>query len=238
MSHHQPSLRVNKALVELGLANSRRKADQLILSHQVRINGRLAQPVNQVLAGDILETPTNSATYQVSSPNKQLILLNKPKGYLSSHTPQDAPTLFDLLPTKYSSYKIAGRLDKESRGLVILSLNGSIIQSLSHPSQDKLKYYQVQLDRTITDFESIKTSFISGIIIDNQTYQAQGIKPIKPDLVEIILITGKNRQIRKMFQAIGYQVVDLIRIRIGDYQLGDLGEGQYRIVQTMQGHPK
>ncbi|MCA9349999.1 rRNA pseudouridine synthase [Candidatus Saccharibacteria bacterium] len=232
------SIRVNKALVELGFASSRRKADQLISLGKIKINGKLAQTTSQVSGGDTIEAQNMTVTYQPSLPSNQLILLNKPKGYLSSHLSQDAPTIFELLPDKYHSYKIAGRLDKDSRGLMLISNNGQLIQQLSHPSSHKSKYYRITLDRQIKDFGFVAKQFKSGMTIDGQIYRAQAIKLIRPDIVEIILISGKNRQIRKMFKAMGYQVIDLIRTKIGDYQLGDLEEGQYQIVQIATKEPQ
>ncbi len=222
-------MRLNKRLVELGLAVSRRKADEAIAAGEVRVNGQLAG-----LGTPVSEDDTVQLRGKSGKPQKPIyVAFNKPVGYVCSHTAQgNSKTIFVLLPKTFAHLKIAGRLDEDSSGLVILSSDGNFIHSLSHPSSRKEKEYIVGLDRTLlsVDLKRLKT----GIKIDGEIRTFQKISQLNPTTLRVILTEGRNRQIRRMFENLGYDVMHLQRIRVGNYQLGTLANGKHAVIQPSE----
>lgn len=223
-------IRLNRFLADCGLG-SRRKAEELILGGQIVINGKKitdlgtrVNPETDVVSyrGDILR-PTDEP--------KRILLLNKPVGYLCSHGDRfHEKTVFSLLPSEYKNYKIAGRLDLNSRGLLILTNDGELAQKISHPSNGSEKEYLVTLKYDPGE-KGIQTAFQKGIVDAGEILRAKMVKlvPGKNCIYRVILGEGKKRQIRRMFHASGASVVDLQRIRVGSIQLEKLNleEGKF-----------
>jgi 23S rRNA pseudouridine2605 synthase len=217
-------MRLNK-YVALASGLSRRAADSAISEGRVDINGqnaRLGQIVGEEdkvsLDGNLLSTPEQ----------KTAILFNKPAGYVCSRAGQGDPTIYELLPDNYQRLKPAGRLDKDSHGLVLLTDDGELIQELIHPSKIKNKIYALTLDRSLQnqDYRAINDD---GIELED------GISKLALDKInesdkrwQVTMHEGRNRQIRRTFGKLGYSVIDLERLAIGPYELGDLGSGKYR----------
>ena len=222
-------MRLNKRLVELGLAVSRRKADEAIAAGEVRVNGQLAGLGTPVSEDDTVQLRGKSGIAQ----KPIYVAFNKPVGYVCSHTAQgNSKTIFVLLPKTFAHLKIAGRLGEDSSGLVILSSDGNFIHSLSHPSSRKEKEYIVGLDRTLlsVDLKRLK----AGIKIDGEIRTFQKISQLNPTTLRVILTEGRNRQIRRMFENLAYNVMHLQRIRVGNYQLGTLANGKHAVIQPSE----
>ncbi|WP_425529011.1 pseudouridine synthase [Leptospira kmetyi] len=223
-------IRLNRFVADCGLG-SRRKAEELILGGQIVINGKKVtdlgtrvNPETDVVSyrGDILR-PTDAP--------KRILLLNKPVGYLCSHGDRfHEKTVFSLLPSEYKNYKIAGRLDLNSRGLLILTNDGELAQRISHPSNGSEKEYLVTLKYDPGE-KGIQAAFQKGIVDAGEILRAKMVKlvPGKNCVYRVILGEGKKRQIRRMFHASGASVVDLQRIRVGSIQLEKLNleEGKF-----------
>lgn len=225
MNLTNPKIRINKRLVELGLVDSRRKADKLIASAQVTINGEIAKIGGVVSYKDSIKLDGKSGKLR----NDITLLFNKPKGYICSHDKQgDVPTIFSILPKKFESLKIAGRLDKDSQGLVILSSNGKLINQLSHPSQDKLKTYVVNINKPLEPTDKKRLS--SGVILTDGISTFIGLKSITKQQLRFSLTEGRNRQIRRTLSQLGYKVTKLQRIGIGDYKLESITSGDYKFI--------
>lgn len=175
----------------------------------------------------------------------QLILFNKPFGVLTQFTGQpEEQTLAAYI--KKPGFYAAGRLDKNSEGLLLLTQDGGLQHRLTHPKFEKNKYYWVQIEGIPTD-EQLQV-LREGLTINETTYLPAKIRVIKePALwprnppvrtrltvpycwIEIILREGKNHQIRKMTAAIGYPTLRLVRYRIGNWQLDNLQPGEYKIL--------
>lgn len=223
--------RLNRRLVELGLADSRRKADELIRTGNVSIDG--------VVTTDLSFSPSDSQTIEVDGVVGQerediTIAFNKPKGYVCTHSAQTEKqkTIFDLLPPNFRSLRIAGRLDKDSQGLMILSSSGSLIQKISHPSQEKPKIYLVSLDKPIHIKD--KDRLLSGVKLFDGVSKFDLVHVIKPSLLRVTMHGGKNRQIRRTFEALGYRVTTLERRRIGKLELGLLPSGKHRFISPRE----
>jgi len=226
MSGLGKKIRLNKQLVELGLSASRRKADEAIEHGLVLVNGELAGLGDMVDLADRIVLNGKSG----KSRGNITIVLNKPPGYVCSHTAQGSEkTIFRLLPKNFSSLKIAGRLDKDSQGLLLLSSDGDLVQKLSHPSAGKSKEYIVNLK---TSFNSPdKKKLLAGVSLNDGISRFESLKILSQTRLRVVLQEGKNRQIRRCFESLGYLVIKLERTRLGSIELGTLAQGKFEFVQ-------
>lgn len=216
----QPKIRLNKFLASQ-LAIGRRAGDDLIASGKVLLNGKAATIGDRVGQGDIVTA--NGKTLSVdSAPDFIYLAMNKPVGYVCSRRQQgDTPTIYSLLPPKYQHLKTVGRLDKESSGLILLTNDGDLAHKLTHPSFTKVKKYEVTLDKPL---EPLHHQMINDIGIELPDGTSKLILE-KMDDARHWLVTmhqGRNRQIRRTFGAVGYNVVRLNRVQFGILALGDL----------------
>lgn len=205
---------------------SRRAADKAIGDNRVKINGQLASLGQQVDPRDSVEYDGQQVT---SEARKVLIMLNKPRGFVVSREGQGARTIYDLLPGNFKSLKPVGRIDKDSSGLILLTNDGLLANKLTHPSFTKKKIYRVILnkDLSLTDADKIK----SGVKLDDGLSKLEirgGNKRW-----QVIMNEGRNRQIRRTFEKLGYRVTDLHRTDMGDFHLGDLRSGHWNIIEKM-----
>lgn len=219
-------MRINR-FIALYSGISRRKADQLITDGKVAVNRKLANPGMDVSEKDAIIVdgvkliPVERA--------KQTVLLHKPVGYVCSRNGQGSSTVYDLLPNTMRQLKIAGRLDRDSSGLIILSDDGQLLQQLTHPSNDKEKVYEVELNKHLEDGDIAR--FARGVNIGDTRKSKLSVMPhSKKDNYEVRIYEGRNRQIRRSFEALGYQVKRLHRIQIGSYKLGKLEPGEIKSV--------
>ena len=155
------------------------------------------------------------------------IVLHKPAGFVSTRRdPHARDTIFDLLPANFSRLFNVGRLDTQTEGLLILTNAGDLAQRLTHPRFKVEKEYEVTLDRRWDP--ALKVKLLSGIFLDGKRAQLAGLHPVTSTRLRVVLRQGINRQIRRMFEAIGYQVKRLVRTRMGDLRLGELPKGHWR----------
>jgi 23S rRNA pseudouridine2605 synthase len=155
------------------------------------------------------------------------IMLNKPAGFVSTRSdPNARDTIFDLLPPHLPRLFNIGRLDAQTEGLLLLTNNGELAQRLTHPRYKIEKEYEVTLDRAWDP--ALAPKLLHGIMLDGQRARIDKVVSIKPTRVRVILRQGINRQIRRMFYEIGYEVKKLVRVRIGRLRLGDLPRGHWR----------
>ena len=219
-------MRINKYLAASGVA-SRRECDKLIQEGKVKINGKQAQ-----LGAEVGEDDQVSVNGTVVSVKKnEYYILNKPKGYICSVSDDKGrKTVMDLMPNGVGRIYPVGRLDYDSEGLLILTTDGALAQHLTHPSNEVPKTYLVKIEGTIT--ENALNPIRSGIEIDGyvtKKCKAQIVETNKEyTKIHITLIEGKNREIRKMFEAIGKNVTLLKRIKVGELSLRGLDRGSYR----------
>lgn len=214
-------MRINK-FIALATGLSRRAADKLADSGEVLINGRPIRLGQEVTKSD---TITHHG-HKLRLEKTQTIMLNKPVGYICSRNGQGGKTIYDILPTKFSSLKPVGRLDKDSSGLLLLTNDGQLAQQLTHPKYKKQKVYDAELDKPLTDKD--KTSVEQGIKVEDYISKLQLNGHGKN--WTITMFQGKNRQIRRTFEQLGYQVTSLHRTHFGPYSLNGLESGQVRAV--------
>lgn len=215
------SVRLNKYLSEAGVC-SRRVADRLIESGKVTVDGVTAQMGMRVTAGQIVKVGKKT----VSKQDEMIVLaVNKPKGIVCTEDQRERDSIVRFLnyPVRVT---YAGRLDKDSRGLLLMTNNGDIINQMMRAANRHEKEYKVTVDKEITE-QFIKKMSEGVPILDTVTRPCT-VKKIGKYTFSIILTQGLNRQIRRMCAAFGYEVKDLVRIRIMNIRLGSLKEGAYR----------
>ncbi len=219
-------MRLNKYLASSGVA-SRRASDLLIEEGKVTVNGKVAKLGAEVADGAEIAVDGKI----VSLKQNEYFILNKPKGYICSVSDDKGrKTVLDLMPSGVGRIYPVGRLDYDSEGLLILTTDGELAQKLMHPSNEIPKTYLVKVEGTLK--ESDLNPIRSGIEVDGYV-----TKKCKANIVEtnknytkvhITVTEGKNREIRKMFAAIGKEVELLKRIKIGELTLRGLDRGAYR----------
>ena len=224
--------RVQKIMSQWGIA-SRRKAEKMIVAGRVSINGEIAKLGDRVdIAQDILQV--DGVEIQANHrPQLLYLLLHKPVGTVSTcDDPQKRTTVIDLLPpVLYQNTGIhpVGRLDFASSGALILTNDGELTLGLTHPRYHLAKTYLVELNRPPSKQDL--TCWQRGIVLDGQKTLPATVMPIESDrsrkTLKIILTEGRNRQIRRVAQKLGYQVTKLHRVAIGELTL-DLAPGEYR----------
>ena len=218
-------LRLQVFLAHAGVA-SRRAAEELILEGRITVNGLSVTALGtKVQEGDKV---CFDGKIVLPEKNHHYLVLNKPPGFLcSSHDPQGRPLALELLPKtiKERLYNV-GRLDYLSSGLVFFTNDGGFAAKLSHPRSEIEKEYLVESTVPISD--SAVEAFLSGVTIEEIQYRALRIVRLGRKSLRVILIEGKNREIRKVFSYFHLHPSLLRRIRIGNVELGDLPEGQSR----------
>lgn len=216
-------MRLNKYIADSGLC-SRRKADELIDEGRVKINGKLANLGDQVEEKDQV-----SVNGEILTPRGQDVYLvfNKPYGVICTADPDADNTIYDYLPSGERLLYV-GRLDVESSGLVLITNNGEVANAITSPKFDHEKEYIVTVEKPIT--RSFLESMARGVIIDDTKTKPARVKKISDTRFGIVITEGRNRQIRRMCQSLGYGVTSLKRIRVMNIKLGQLGPGNYRVM--------
>lgn len=217
-------IRLNKYLAT-NFGVSRREADKLIEDGKVLINGKVAVIGRRVEPNDRVEI----SGHEVKAQKLIYLILNKPKGYVCSRKRQgDTPTIYELLPAEYQSLKNVGRLDKDSSGLILLTNDGDFAFQMTHPKFVKTKVYDVQLNR---ELEPLHQQMIADFGVNLPDGRSKlGLMRLSDDSRkdwQVTMTEGRNRQIRRTFEALGYKVTYLHRKIFGPYLLGKLAEGKF-----------
>ncbi len=220
-------VRLQKYMAECGVA-SRRKSEELIEMGKVKVNGHIAH------IGDKINPKKDIVTVKGKKINKEeklyYLMLNKPRGYVTTVSDElGRKTVMDLIDIKARVYPV-GRLDKDSEGLLLLTNDGSFANALTHPKHNYAKVYRVTVRPSVND--EILDRLRNGIEIDGRKTAPCDVNIITQEegrvVLEFILREGRNRQIRKMCEAVELQVARLKRISIGPVKLGMLQTGKYR----------
>ncbi len=214
-------IRINKYLAEKKYS-TRVGADELIKKGLVRINGRAA------VLGDKIQNESDTVEVLTLQKSYSYYAYNKPAGIVTTSAQKGERAILDVTRFPKKVFPL-GRLDKDSRGLILLTDDGRITKRLLEPAYDHEKEYAIRVDKPIaSDFLK---KLERGVVIDGYKTKPCKASKLGADNFTIILTEGKNRQIRKMCQALGQTVVDLRRVRIMNIQLGTLPEGEFREIQ-------
>ena len=210
-------MRLNK-FIALNLPTSRRKADDLIQSGEVFVNGKVPEVGYLVKQNDIVSVNNKNLTKKNTH---EYYKFYKPKGYVCSHNKQGiAPTIFDLIDKDY--LKFGGRLDKNSEGLMLLSTDGEWLNEIFHTKNKVQKKYKVTLKNKINKNKKIRTK----INHEGQSLKIHNVKAINSYTYSVTLLTGKNHEIRRIFRFNDLNIRELKREKIGKYSLGNMSKGQ------------
>ena len=216
-------LRLNKYLAT-NLGVSRREADNLISAGKILVNNKPAEIGARVEDGD--EVVVDGKI--ISNATLIYLALNKPAGYVCSRKRQgDTPTMYELLPEKYQSLKSVGRLDKDSSGLILLTNDGDFAFKMTHPKFVKIKIYEAHIDRAL---EPLHQQMIADFGVQLPDGRSQlGLEKLDSSNTfwRITMSEGRNRQIRRTFEALGYKVTTLHRTNFGRYGLSGLESGKF-----------
>ena len=221
-------MRINKYIAQAGVA-SRRKADELIAAGNVKVNGAvLREPGYDVQEGDRVEVNGR----QIEAQEKKVyILLNKPLGYVTTVSDdKERLTVMNLVQDVDARIFPVGRLDYNTSGMLIMTNDGDFAYKLTHPKHELTKTYRARVAGVLSTEKVWKLRNgvdIGGFVTSKARVDVVKGLP-KSTIVDITIHEGKNRQVRKMFKAVGNNVQELERIAIGDIRLGRLAEGHYR----------
>lgn len=225
--------RLNKYIASSGLC-SRRKADEIIEEGRVLVNGKkvtelgfLVQPKDKVFVDRKLIHPVKHEYYR----------FYKPAGYITTADDEKGrKTIYDLLPETMLHLKPVGRLDKDSTGLLILTNDGDLINELTHPSIKVPKVYHVSINGRIHPHEV--EQLVNGVEIEKGKVAYADISVLEIDnnktMMEVTLYQGLNRQIRKMFEHVGYEVKSLKRIQHATISIQGLKRGDVKPLKPQQ----
>jgi pseudouridine synthase len=227
--HDRVSERLNKIIAGSGIA-SRRRADELIRSGRVAVNGHIITKAgSKAIWG--LNTITVDGRRIPNPPKKLYLLLNKPFGYVCTlHDPQGRPVVRDLLGDLTQRAYPVGRLDFDSQGLLILTNDGELAYRLMHPRFGIPRTYKVLLEGRM-ESQSVK-KLQKGVMLDDGLAKAARVRILKRDqgrsLMRITVSEGRSREIRRILEAVGHRTIQLMRTGYGTLSLGNLKVGTYR----------
>ena len=225
--------RLNKYIASSGIC-SRRDADDLILSGKVQVNGTVVKELgfkvgekDKVFVDKVLIRPKKLEYYR----------FNKPPGFITtSDDEKGRKTIYDVIPKELAGLKPVGRLDKDSSGLLILTNDGDLINELTHPSIKVPKVYIVSVNGKINN-EHVR-QMATGIEIEKGKIAYADVQVLeiknKSTMMQITLYQGMNRQIRKMFEFLGFEVQSLKRVQHATITIGDLKRGEVKPIKPLQ----
>lgn len=215
-------MRLNKFIADAGIC-SRRKADEMIKEGRVTVNKHEAIIGMEIMAEDVVRVDGERIRVNVVH---EYYMLNKPKRVLCSNEDKFGRQLaIDYIKSKKRLFTY-GRLDYMTEGLIIISNDGEVYNHVMHPRKKLYKSYIAKLDREIEekDMDALKY----GVVIDGKRTAPAKVKRIDKKEIRIAIFEGRNRQIRKMVEILGYNVISLKRVKIGELSLGNLQVGDYR----------
>ena len=221
--------RLNKYIASCGVC-SRRKSDEIISSGKVKVNGQVVTNLGEkVSSKDIVEVDNKLIQKEEK---KVYIVLNKPRGYVTTNSDEyNRKNVIDLIDEDVRVYSI-GRLDKDTEGLLLLTNDGEFSNKVMHPRNKIEKTYIVTTDTNVTNEQLEKLR--NGVDIGDYITRPAKIKRIGNDKVQIIISEGKNRQVRRMCDSVGINLLNLRRIQVGNILLGNLQSGKYRYLTAKE----
>lgn len=236
--------RLSKVLSQRGIC-SRREADRFIEAGQISVNGEIITVLGTKISEDA--DIKLLAKAQKTQNSKITILLNKPMGYVSTQSEKNYPEAIDLVRSenqfkkgKGSSFNpailrklaVAGRLDIDSKGLLLLTQDGALAKKIIGKDSIIEKEYLVRVQGELK--EQTLRKLMKGLSLDGEPLKPAKVEVLEEGLLKMTLIEGKKRQIRRMCELIGLQVVNLKRVRIGNVNLADLPEGKWRYLSPKE----
>ena len=224
----EEKIRLQKILAASGVA-SRRKAEEMIAAGRVTVNGRVAHLGDSALPGK--DKVLLDGQPLGHSEKKLYLALHKPRGFVTTlHDERGRKCVAQLVEDVGERVYPVGRLDKDSEGLLLLTNDGDFANQVAHPKRHVAKTYRVTVRPSVTEDQLNQLS--TGIVIEGRRTAPAKVRVLQQELgrvvLEIVLYEGRNREIRKMCEALGLEVARLKRIAVGPVRLGMLPQGKYR----------
>lgn len=222
-------IRLNKYLASCAVG-SRRDCDALIQAGRVEVNGNPCVNMGtRIVGGDHVRVDGK----RVAPRDVLVVAFYKPRGYVCSREDElGRDTIYTLLPQTMHALHHVGRLDRDSEGLLILTNDGDLSQQLMHPSKSVEKEYLVTSNQAFKN-EHLD-QFLAGVFTTEGKLKAKSIERLSPRRIGMVLDHGAKRQIRVMFESLGYQVTKLLRVRVGGLWLGDLEPSRFAILNRKE----
>ena len=218
-------MRLNKIIADAGIT-SRRGADELIADGRVTVDGRPIRELGAKIDPDNHEVAVDGETIKRSL-TKSYLVLHKPKGVLSTmYDPEGRPSLTDFIDLRKERLFHVGRLDKDSEGLILLTNDGDLTFRATHPSFGLEKTYIIEFEgRLETGVDKV---LLKGVELEDGMGRVLSFKQLSPNWIEVKIHEGRYHIIRRLMEAVGVEVLRLIRTNFGPISLGDTPEGRWR----------
>ena len=224
-SQNMPELRLNKIIAEAGIS-SRRGADELIIDGRVSVDGFIVRELGAKYDPDLVKVMVDGETI-TRSLTKNYVVLHKPKGVLSTmFDPEGRPSLADFIDLRTERLFHVGRLDKDSEGLILLTNDGDLTFRATHPSFGLEKTYIIEFDGNLP--VGVDKVLLKGIELEDGMGRVLTFKQLSPQWIEVSIHEGRYHIIRRLMEAVGVDVLRLVRTKFGPISLGDTTEGRWR----------
>lgn len=224
-------IRLNKIIADAGIT-SRRGADELIEDGRVSVDGLVIRELGSKVDPDLHEVMVDGETITASM-TKTYLALYKPRGVVSTmYDPEGRPSLSDFISLRKERLFHVGRLDKESEGLILLTNDGEMTFRATHPSYGLEKTYLIEYAGELP--KNIESSLLKGIELEDGLGRVLDFKFLSPTWIEVTIHEGRYHIIRRLMEAVGVEVTRLIRTRFGPILLGDVLEGRWRDLNSVE----
>ena len=224
-------MRLNKIIADSGVT-SRRGADELIESGRVSVNGQVIRELGSKFDPDLVQVMVDGETI-TRSLSKSYLVLHKPKGVLSTmFDPDGRPSLDDFIDLRKERLFHVGRLDKDSEGLILLTNDGDLTFRATHPSYGLEKTYIIEFDGTLP--QGVDKILLKGVELEDGMGRVLSFRQISPRWIEVSIHEGRYHIIRRLMEAVGVDVLRLIRTKFGPISLGDTPEGRWRDLNSTE----
>jgi len=218
-------MRLNKIIADAGVT-SRRGADELIESGRVSVDGVVIREMGSKFDPTISEVMVDGETIRRTL-SKSYLVLHKPKGVLSTmFDPDGRPSLNDFIDLRKERLFHVGRLDKDSEGLILLTNDGDLTFRATHPSFGLEKTYIIEFDGVLP--QGIDKVLLKGVELEDGMGRVLSYRQISPRWIEVSIHEGRYHIIRRLMEAVGVDVLRLVRTKVGPISLGDTPEGRWR----------
>ena len=219
------NIRLNKIIADAGIT-SRRGADELIMDGRVSVDGFIVRELGAKFDPEKVRVEVDGETIKRSL-TKTYLALHKPRGVLSTmFDPDGRPSLADFIDLRTERLFHVGRLDKDSEGLILLTNDGDLTFRATHPSYGLEKTYIVEFDGKLP--EGVESSLLKGVELEDGMARVLSYKQLSPQWIEVTIHEGRYHIIRRLMEAVGVDVLRLIRTKFGPISLGETLEGRWR----------
>jgi 23S rRNA pseudouridine2605 synthase len=224
-------MRLNKIIADSGVT-SRRGADELIESGRVSVDGLVVRELGSKFDPDLVQVMVDGETI-TRSLSKSYLVLHKPKGVLSTmFDPEGRPSLDDFIDLRKERLFHVGRLDKDSEGLILLTNDGDLTFRATHPSFGLEKTYIIEFDGALP--QGVDKILLKGVELEDGMGRVLSFRQISPRWIEVSIHEGRYHIIRRLMEAVGVDVLRLIRTKFGPISLGDTPEGRWRDLNSAE----